>query len=181
MRSGTWRSARRSARPISPLRRPWLKRNDRPSAGVALRVKRSALWLLLALLLTGCSRVAASTASPKATPSATAIATWSSAGSIPAAGEGQGLTVLNDGRVLVSGGFSEVGGRPEQTASRYDPISKSWSAAASMTTARANFTSTSLQDGKVLVAGGLGPDARRTATAELYDRASNRWSPPGPT
>ena len=138
-------------------------------------MKRPALWLLLALLLTGCSRLAASTPSPKATPSATAMARWSSAGSIPAAGEGQGLTVLKDGRVLVSGGFSEVGGPPEQTASLYDPISNSWSAAASMTTARANFTSTSLQDGEVLVAGGFGGDLHRTATAELYDPASNRW------
>ena len=105
------------------------------------------------------------------------MATWSSAGSIPAGGEGQGLTVLNDGRVLVSGGFSEVGGPPEQTASLYDPISNSWSAAASMTMARANFSSTSLPDGKVLVAGGFGPDLHRTATAELCKPPSSSTMP----
>src|SRR5436309_588440 len=175
MRSGTWRSARRSARPISPLRWPWLERNDRPSAGVALRVKRPALWLLLALLLTGCSRVAASTASPKATPSATAIATWSSAGSIPAAGEGQGLTVLNDGRVLVSGGVTHDGIYLQATTSAeiYDPATSSWTAAASMRVARAGHTASLLTTGNVLVAGNAGdePDS-----AERYDPALNRWS-----
>ena len=44
-------------------------------------------------------------------------------------------TLLEDGRVLVVGGFDE-GGQPLATAELYDPTSGTWSSAGSMATAR---------------------------------------------
>jgi hypothetical protein len=47
-----------------------------------------------------------------------------------------------------------------------------------MATTRRRETATPLENGMVLVAGGLS-DAGATATAELYDPATNQWSPAG--
>jgi len=44
---------------------------------------------------------------------------------------------------------------------------------------REAHSATLLRDGRVLVCGGTGADGRALATAELYDPASDRWSPAG--
>src|SRR5207253_558126 len=51
-----------------------------------------------------------------------------------------------------------------------------WSSASSMVTPRLNQTATLLGNGKVLVAGDTGSKVD-LARAELYDPASNTWSP----
>ncbi len=58
-----------------------------------------------------------------------------------------------------------------------DPL---WSGAASMSTPRESFGSALLDDGRVLVAGGLsGVPPEPSASAELYDPASNTWAVTG--
>ncbi len=59
---------------------------------------------------------------------------------------------LNDGRVLVAGGFSATADLA--AAEIYDPTSNSWSSVTSMATARSDASVTLLSNGKVLVAGG---------------------------
>ena len=61
-----------------------------------------------------------------------------------------------------------------------------WSVTGSMSTPRAEFSTTSLRDGRVLVAGGLataaaesGPDAVGSASAEIYDPSTGKWTPTG--
>jgi len=87
---------------------------------------------------------------------------------------GHAATLLPAGRVLLAGGFGDLGAL--QSAERYDPTSGSWAATASMDMGRAKFTATLLLDGTVLVAG-LG--ARRSA--EIYDAGRGAWATTGRT
>ena len=106
-------------------------------------------------------------------------------------------TLLPNGKVLVAGGRASQEGLPLASAELYDPRTGAWSSAGSMATGRFAATATLLENGKVLVAGGLlssgfqsntsptpgltlpaSPTAP-TASAELYDPATNGWSPAG--
>ena len=80
------------------------------------------------------------------------------------------ITRLDDGRVLVTGGFSADG----RSAELYDPSTGKWVATGSMADVRAGDgqTATKLGDGKVLVTG-LSPNA------ELFDPAAGTWAPAG--
>jgi N-acetylneuraminic acid mutarotase len=72
-------------------------------------------------------------------------------------------TLLNDGRVLVAGGWYT-------TAELYDRASGTWTATSSMTAERYGHTATLLSDARVLVAGGYG------VTAELFDPSTGTWT-----
>jgi hypothetical protein len=89
---------------------------------------------------------------------------------------------LASGKVLVAGGNSQTG--PLATAEVYDPATGAWSLTAGpMTEARTYHTATLLPSGLVLVAGGARPrngPPDVLATAELYDPATDTWSPTGP-
>ncbi|HEY8736385.1 MAG TPA: kelch repeat-containing protein [Candidatus Dormibacteraeota bacterium] len=96
-------------------------------------------------------------------------------------------TLLEDGRVLVAGGFDQLDQAERSLASAeiFDPKSNSWMPAASMLEARGRHTATLLASGTVLVVGGftaapLGRTGGFANVAEVYDPATNRWSPTGP-
>ena len=73
---------------------------------------------------------------------------------------------LNDGRVLVIGGFGADGG-VIGGAEIYDPATNAWAPAGTLIHARAAHTATLLPDGRVLVAGGENGDGA-LATLEVY-------------
>jgi N-acetylneuraminic acid mutarotase len=102
---------------------------------------------------------------------------WSSAGSMATARQEQTATLLASGKVLVAGGYSGSG--TIASAELYDPATNRWSSAGSMATARDEDTATLLPSGKVLVAGGAGATSAIgiLSSAELYDPATNSWSP----
>ncbi len=86
-------------------------------------------------------------------------------------------TALADGRILVVGG--ERDGAVLATAEIYDPARDAWTPTAGMVAARSYHAATRLPDGRVLVTGGYsasdGAGRAPTATAELYDPATDRW------
>jgi N-acetylneuraminic acid mutarotase len=100
---------------------------------------------------------------------------WAAIASMSYARQYHTATLLNSGKVLVTGG---VNGSYSGSAELYDPATNSWSIAASMATARYNHTATLLNSGKVLVTGGYGSSGH-LGTAELYDPATNTWSSAG--
>lgn len=105
---------------------------------------------------------------------------WTAAGSMSVGrGElfvaGRGVVELNDGRVLVAGGYTPTG-FALGSADVYSPGTNSWSAIAAMGTHRAYPVSVLLRDGRVLVAGGAIAPGMTTATAEIYDPSSNTWT-----
>jgi hypothetical protein len=106
---------------------------------------------------------------------------FSPTGSMTIAREGASATRLQDGRILIAGGQSDLQGDAKflATAELYDPATRTFSATGSMLTAQEILATVLLADGKVLVVvGGLelndGP-----ATAELYDPAAGAFSPTG--
>ena len=105
---------------------------------------------------------------------------WTATTGMKHARWGHTATLLPDGRVLVAGSFVNSG-NPIASAELYDPASGRWTATGGMTTGRGGHTATLVLDGRVLVVGGGGGDASleggpRSATAELYDPASGRWT-----
>ena len=93
-------------------------------------------------------------------------------------------TLLDDGRVLVVGGFSvKIGerglivGQPGD-AEVYDPRTNRWSVTPPMARYRREHTATLLSDGRVLVAGSQ--DDLTFNSTEIYDPIVNRWSAAAP-
>jgi hypothetical protein len=84
---------------------------------------------------------------------------------------------LKDGSILVAGGAFR--GAPSDAAERYSPDYGGWLQAGTMHSPRTQGTATLLADGRVLVAGGgntAAPTFAATASAEIYDPASNSWT-----
>src|SRR5438094_3356024 len=84
---------------------------------------------------------------------APASGTWTATGSLNTARAGHTATLLQNGMVLVAGGFDSTG-FPFASAELYDPASRTWTVTGSLNTARYGHTATLLQNGIVLVAGG---------------------------
>lgn len=88
---------------------------------------------------------------------------------------GHTATMLDDGTVLIVGGFTGQG--MSATAEIYDPKLNTFTVVGSMAMPRGDFTATLLQGGKVLVAGG--GDVTATPGAELYDPATRTFRETG--
>jgi hypothetical protein len=80
-------------------------------------------------------------------------------------------TLLNNGKVLVTGGH-------DASAELYDPTSGKFAATGSMSVGRNSHTATLLGSGKVLIAGGNNVSGA-LATAELYDPNSGTFTATG--
>jgi hypothetical protein len=114
------------------------------------------------------------------TPSAeiydSATTTWSAVDPMPSLRTSFGLTVLRNGKVLLTGGNSDSGA-PDRRAWILDPATGHWSRTGSMKVARAGHAAVLLADGTVLAAGGRYNLASRvTQTSETYDPATGTWT-----
>ncbi|HLO06959.1 MAG TPA: kelch repeat-containing protein, partial [Terriglobales bacterium] len=85
---------------------------------------------------------------------------------------GAAAVLLQDGKVLISGGSDTTG--PNAGADLFD-TSGVFTAAAPMNSARSGHTATLLSDGRVLVTGG-GTGSGITNSAEVYDPAAGSWT-----
>jgi hypothetical protein len=92
-------------------------------------------------------------------------------------------TVLQDGLVLIAGGFKKGPDGQSQiysrTAELFDPKTRSFSKTRDMSIGRAGHTATLLSDGRVLIAGGFG-DKGMTESAEVYDPTTKTFVLVGP-
>lgn len=105
-------------------------------------------------------------------------ATWTVTGSMSTGRVLHTATLLDNGQVLVAGGYnggSRYGNVVFSSAELYDPATGTWSLTGSMNLRRFAHTMTKLSDGTVLVAGGARfPDSSNTA--EVYDSDAGTWS-----
>lgn len=140
----------------------------------SLRALLPVLPLVLALL--GCS--GGSTSDGSTNPSLPPQ--WKKAAS-PKLGRVQHTaTLLQDGRVLVTGG-SAPGTPCTKSVEIYDPAADAWTEATPLPKVRQLHGAVRLQDGRVLVAGGWDCKAREDPkTAEVFDPATQTWTATGP-
>lgn len=88
-------------------------------------------------------------------------------------------TVLDDGRVLITGGCSGRCDEHLALVERFDPATRRFETLAPLLSARDSHVALSLGAGRVLVAGGWS-GRRATASAELFDPAAQRFVELGP-
>ena len=103
--------------------------------------------------------------------------TWSATGSMNSPRAQHTAVLLNDGKVLVAGGFSNSG--VVSSAETYDPKTGIWNPTGGMLDARAFHTANKLHDGQPLVSGGYDNAGSALATAELYDQKTGGWTATG--
>ena len=134
------------------------------------------------------STVDGSTASVEATPEAPTETpakevrkgdvSFTSTGSMETARQAHAAILLRDGRVLVVGGRTAVGGfraagqKVYDSSELYDPATGTWSTTGSMTHKRSTHTVTLLQDGRVLAVGTKG----KKTIPEVFDPSADAWS-----
>jgi len=112
--------------------------------------------------------------------------TWTeTAGAMNNARRSHAMSVLPDGRVLVSGGGGGVATASSpaiQTAEIFDPATGMFTLVAPMIEKRSAHSSTLLADGRVLVTGGSAGNGTLypTKSAEIYDPATDTWTNVGP-
>ena len=99
---------------------------------------------------------------------------------------GHTATLLQDGTVLIAGGFVNSvwdysGSTSDNGAGLYDSVTGVFSATGNMTASRGGHTATLLANGKVLVTGGADQDPTGTglASAELYDPSTSTFTQTG--
>jgi hypothetical protein len=76
-------------------------------------------------------------------------------------------TLLDDGTVLISGGFDGGSSNSLSSVEIFDPLSKTFTQISPLTTPRFDHSATLLPNGKVLIAGGY--NGSSLATTEIYD------------
>jgi hypothetical protein len=109
-----------------------------------------------------------------------AARSFTSTGSMTVPRAGQTITMLGDGRILLTGGVQNAGYRSQlASAEIYDPAAGTFAATGSMSTPRAGHTATMLRDGRVLIVGGSANGVRTLDSAELYDPAGGTFSRTG--
>lgn len=89
----------------------------------------------------------------------------------------QTATLLNNGKVLITGGTDSSG--PTASAELYDPTSGVFTVTGSMMTPRVSHTATLLANGLVLITGGIDNNSNYLSTAELYNPATGTFAPTG--
>ncbi len=101
------------------------------------------------------------------------VGTLASDAQLKIARHGQTATLLNDGKVLITGGENENG--PVSEAEVFDPATSTFFLTGTLDTARADHTASLLADGRVLVTGGHG-SAGLLGSTEIFDPASGAFT-----
>ena len=111
---------------------------------------------------------------PGSSPTPVPLGTWEVLSPLKFARSNHFAVRLDDGRVLVGGGFGpdEITG----TTEIYSPTDDSWTEAGELNIARTGGVAALLQDGRVLVTGGnSGGDANDLDSAEIFDPLKGEW------
>lgn len=85
-------------------------------------------------------------------------------------------TLLDNGKVLIAGGFVSNGGGLS-SVELFDPTSNTFTVAENLTVARASHTATLLPNGKILIAGGY--NGNYLNSAEVFNPTTNRFTSAG--
>jgi len=102
---------------------------------------------------------------------------WSNVGPMATGRAAHTATLLNDGRVLATGGIQLGHGELLKSTEIFDPSTASWSAIPDAPTGRADHTATQLGDGNVLFVGGRGAAHNASLKdAAIFLPAEGTWT-----
>ena len=87
-------------------------------------------------------------------------------------------TLLNNGKVLVAGGW-DANGNALASAELYDPSAGSFAATGRLSTARGSHAAALLNNGSTLLAGGWDVNGNTLTSTEIYDPVVGAFSPTG--
>jgi hypothetical protein len=91
--------------------------------------------------------------------------------------DGHIAVLLDDGGILVAGGYEREGSAPLVTAEIFDPVHNRWSSTGSLRTPRGGHAAARLGDGRVLVVGGWRGSGSYLASTEIFDPRTGRFVP----
>jgi hypothetical protein len=102
---------------------------------------------------------------------------WTATGSLNIGRNSHAATLLQNGMVLVAGGYATTGAT--SSAELYDPATGTWTLTGSLVTARSQHSATLLPNGQVLAVSGLKDSPSPLTSTELYNPAIGTWSNTG--
>ena len=102
---------------------------------------------------------------------------WTAIASMAKKRESFSLHMLDDGRVMVSGGRDQS--RYHKKTEMWDPAKDEWTPGPNMAKKRFDQASVKLPDGRLLVSGGTDEIIALIVQAEVFDPASDEWSSAG--
>ncbi len=144
-----------------------------------IRINTSRLGAMRSLLFVGLFAI--SLAAAPATPAIAGNGNFSTTGSMNFARDGQTATLLQNGEVLVTGGFNFTNG-DLTNAELYNPAKGKWTMTGSLVDPSQGQEAVLLDNGQVLAAGGYNPNitgAPALALAELYNPSTGTWTATG--
>src|ERR1700733_8008257 len=106
------------------------------------------------------------------------IGTFVTSGNLNTARDTHTATRMNNGQVLVVGGF-DSNSNVLSSAELYDPVAGTFTLTGSLNFGRAVHTATLLNNGLVLIAGGYDNNGNAVASAELYDPVAGTFAVTG--
>jgi uncharacterized repeat protein (TIGR03803 family) len=142
-----------------------------PRLGVGVPLRDGRLLFIGGLTSGGSYLATAEIYDPQRVPAAQAT------GAMSEGRHGHAAVRLFDGRVLVTGGFSNATRKATPTAEIYVPENGTFSRVGDMSAARSGHVLVVLPSGKVLVAGGTNANGAVLSTAEVFDPATGVFTP----
>jgi N-acetylneuraminic acid mutarotase len=100
---------------------------------------------------------------------------WTPTGSMHVGRLGFTATLLNSGKVLVTGGATKLWSDSLSSSELYDPETGQWTYTGSMNQVRTGHSATLLSTGEVMVAGGYEAGKSGLASAEIYNPETGKW------
>lgn len=108
--------------------------------------------------------------------------TWQAMAPMATARMNHTATLLDNGEVLVAGGFSSATNSALVSAEIYDPAANAWRSAAALPEARMNHAEVTLATGEVMLVGGnAAPFGAGVRVGFRYDAALDAWTPSAPS